>query len=190
MNSNTQALPERKKPEILEVKPLIETANFNIEQVTLKFSNGEVRNYQRFEQWPHGIIMVIPMIDDETLLIIREYCAGIEEYTLTLPKGRVEPDESPSDAANREMQEEIGYKASEMIPLQVVTQSPSYSATQMHIFLAKGLSESRLEGDEPEPIDVIPWKIKDIDRLIERKDFHEGRAIAGLYLAQRHLGLL
>ena len=130
------------------------------------------------------------MLDEDTVLLIREYCAGIEDYSLTLPKGKVDANEMPIDAANRELQEEIGYSSKDLMLLQSMTQSPSYSSTLMHVYLARNLYESKLEGDEPEPIDVIPWKIKEIDALIERDDFHEGKAIAGLYMAAKYLGKL
>jgi ADP compounds hydrolase len=183
-------LPEKEKPSILGVESLISTDIIKIEKVKLKFSNGVQREYQRFAQWPNGIIMVIPMLDDETMLLIREYCAGIEDYALTLPKGKVDANELPVDAANRELQEEIGYGSKNLILLRSMTQSPSYSSTLMHMYLATDLYESRLEGDEPEPLDVVPWKIKDIDKLIEHDDFHEGRAIAGLFMAAKYLGKL
>ena len=185
--SEQTILTQRQKPEILSTEPLVNTNIFRIEQVTLKFSNGELRKYERFEQWPHGIIMVVPMIDSQTILLIREYCVGIEDYALTLPKGRVEPDELPQVAATREMQEEIGYSANRMTLLQSTTNSPSYSSTKMHLFLAEDLYQAPLEGDEPEPIDVIPWKLSKIPELIEREDFHEGRAMAALFLTQHYL---
>lgn len=189
MQDTSKTFPPRQKPKILDVKTIIETPMFNIEKVSLKFSNGATREFQRFEQWPYGIIMVVPMLDADTLLLIREYGVGIEDYCLSLPKGKVDEGETPEQAANRELQEEIGYKANKLTLLRSVTQSPSYSSTRMHIFLAQDLEESRLEGDEPEPIDVFPWKLDDIDSLLTREDFHESRAIAGLYLTKQYLNL-
>lgn len=190
MKFSADELPPREKPTILGVEPVINTGIFKVEKLDLRFSNGVQREYQRFAQWPDGIIMVIPMLDDDTMLLIREYCAGIEDYSLTLPKGKVDKNERPIDAANRELQEEIGYGSNNLVLLRSMTQSPSYSSTLMHMFLATDLYESKLEGDEPEPIEVVPWKIKDIDKLIERNDFNEGRAIAGFFLAARYLGKL
>ncbi len=187
MKNDLSVLPLRQKPKILEVAKFIETPLFNIEKVSLEFRNGEKRVFQRFEQWPHGIVMVVPMLDNETMLLIREYGVGIEDYVLTLPKGKVDAGETPLEAANRELQEEIGYASNQLTLLRSVTQSPSYSSTRMHIFLAEDLRESKLEGDEPEPIEVVSWEINKMDELIEREDFHEGRAIAALYLVQQHL---
>ena len=57
----------------------------------------------------------------------------------------------------------------------------------MHIVLAKDLYPKKLEGDEPEAIEVIPWKISNIDALLRHPEFHEARSIAALLLLERNL---
>lgn len=187
MSLSKNELPLREKPIILSVEAVVKTKIFAIEKVRLQFSNGVVREHERFVQWPHGLVMMIPLLDPETMLLIREYSVGIEDYTLTLPKGRVEVGENPAEAADRELREETGYSAKNLILLQSMTQTPSYSSTEMAVFLARDLVLDPLEGDEPEAIEVIPWKLKDIPLLLERDDFNEGRTFAALYLLQQHL---
>ena len=55
------------------------------------------------------------------------------------------------------------------------------------VVLVRGLYESRLEGDEPEPLEVVPWKLTELSKLYQRDDFTEGRALAALTLAQSFL---
>ena len=184
MSQNTQ---KSQKPTILGLESVAKTNVFHIEELQLKFSNGEERRFERFKLWPPGILMVIPMPDSHTLWLIREYCAGIEDYTLSFPKGRIELNETPEQAVLREMREETGYGPDRLTHLQTITQSPNYSSTKMHLYLAQDLYESPLQGDEPEPIEVVPWKIKDLPELLNREDFHEGRALAALYLLEKHL---
>lgn len=181
--------PKGQLPEVLNVTPVVDTQIFHIEAVSLKFSNGEMRTFERFVKWPEGVVMVVPILNNETLLLIREYCAGIHAYNLTLPKGKADSNEPPLIAANRELQEEIGYGAHKLTLLRSLTNSPSYSSTHMHVVLAQDLYPSVLPGDEPEPIEVVPWPIAKIPELIMREDFNEGRSIAALYLAQLHLQL-
>ena len=57
----------------------------------------------------------------------------------------------------------------------------------MQIFLAEDLYESRLEGDEPEPIDVVPWALADWEALLDDVDFSESRSVSALFLAQKYL---
>lgn len=174
-------------PEVVSVQPLVKTKLFNIETVNLVFSNGEKREFERFQTWAPGIVLMIPMLDDETLLLTKEYAAGINDYSLGFPKGRIEPGEDCLQAANRELQEEIKFKANQLSYLQAMSSSPNYSATQMHIVLAQGLEPSDLPGDEPEPIAVIRWSIHELPALVARADFHEARSIAALFLLQMHL---
>jgi ADP-ribose diphosphatase len=181
---------KRTLPEILNIQPLIDTDVFHIEAVDLKFSNGVQRRFERFIQWPEGIVMIVPILNDDTLLLIREYGVGTHQYHLTLPKGKVDKGEMPDVAANRELQEEIGYAAHKLTFLRPLTHSPSYSSTQMHLILAEDLYPSVLQGDEPEPIEVVPWPLKDLGELLANPDFNEARAIAALYLTQLHLKLI
>lgn len=175
-------MTDKKLPTILGIKPIAKTGIFRVEQVTYQFSNGEIREFERLEVWEPGVVMIVPMQDADTFLLIREYAAGINRYTLSFPKGRVEKSEDIYEAANRELQEEIGFKANKLRYLMGMTTSPNYSPTMTHTFLAEDLVPSKLPADEPEPLEVVPWKLDNIPALLAREDFHEARALAALYL--------
>ena len=84
---------------------------FQVEEVHLEFSNGEQRIFERLVSRGYGAVLIVPMLDNETVLLIREYSAGTERYELGLPKGKVEPGEDLFEAANREIMEEVGHGA-------------------------------------------------------------------------------
>lgn len=174
-------------PQILEVKKVVTTQIFEVESVKLKFKNGAIREFERLKMWEPGIAMIVPFLDTQTFLLAREYAAGINDYTISFPKGRVEIGEDLLVAANRELQEEIGYAAKKLSYLCTMTNAPNYSPTQTHLILAQDLYPSRLPADEPEPLGIIPWKLKDMASLLVRKDFHEARAIAALFLAKEQI---
>ncbi len=67
--------------------------------------------------------------------------------------------------------------------------SPSYMGNQITVVLAQQLYEERLEGDEPEPLQVVPYSLRQLDNLVARPDFHEAYAVAGLYMVRERLGL-
>ena len=163
------------------------TGIFRIEEMDLKFSNGETRVYQRLLGSPQGAVMVVPLLDDETVLLIREYTAGMDRYELGFVKGRIEAGEDLLEAANREMQEEVGYAAKRLDLVKSVTVAPGYLFHSTHIVLARSLYLSRLPGDEPEPIEVIPWKLDELDSLLLKDDFTESRSIAAFYLVRELL---
>jgi len=181
--TDTKKIPDpRPKPEITQTEVVAKSNIFRIEQCHLHFSNGEKRIYERLRGSRGGAVMIAPMMDDNTVLLIREYAVGTDRYEIGLPKGIVEPDEDILDAANREMQEEVGYGAKALTYLKALSGSPGYMGAGMHLILAKDLYPSVLPGDEPEPIEVIPWSMDNLLELSLREDVSEARTIAALYM--------
>ncbi|EKD76829.1 MAG: ADP-ribose diphosphatase NudE [uncultured bacterium] len=81
--------------------------------------------------------------------------------------------------------EEVGYGARSLARLTEWSLSPAYFESVMQIVLAKDLYPKRLEGDEPEPIEVLPWKLNNIDALLAHPEFHESRSVAAVLLLER-----
>ncbi len=175
------------KPEILKASRPEKSRLFHVEELELRFSNGKLRKFERLISLGRGAVMVFAVTDDDHILLIREYAAGLDEYVLTLPKGLIDSGETALEAANRELQEEAGYGAHKLHVIKRMSAAPNYMGHMLDLVIARDLYPSRLEGDEPEPLEVVPYPINKIDQLVERKDFHEGRAIAALYLAKRWL---
>jgi ADP-ribose diphosphatase len=177
---NNKQLPTIHNSEIVAKSKL-----FTVEKLDLEFSNGAKREFERMSGAGRGAVMIVPLKDADTMLLIREYACGTHSYHLGFPKGLIDPGESPEQAANRELQEEVGYKASTLHSLHKVHMAPTFFNAQMHILIAEGLSPQKLEGDEPEPLDVIEWPISAVDELLARDDFVEARCIVALLLLQK-----
>jgi ADP-ribose diphosphatase len=175
------------KPQILNSHIVAKSHLFKIESLDLKFSNGVERTYERLVPGGSGAVMMVPINENGEVLLIKEYGVGIEDYTLTLPKGAVDLGETLEHAANRELQEEICYGAKELHYLKKLSLSPSYMKSGIDVYVALDLYQASLEGDEPEPLEVIAWPLSNIDELVMRSDVTEGRAIAALYLARHWL---
>lgn len=176
----------QKKPEILHTEVVARSRLFQIEQVHFKFSNGVERQYERMKGGNRGAVMIVP-VHQGMMLLAREYAAGTDNYELGFPKGLIDPGERAIDAANRELQEEIGFGANKLTLLKELSLAPGYFSSKMQIFLAEDLYESRLEGDEPEPIEVVPWALADWEALLDNADFSESRSVSALFLAQKYL---
>lgn len=176
-----------KKPEILSVTPMKNNPLFEIEQLHLRFSNGQERQFFRVHSLMRPAVMIVPLLNDDTLLLIREYGAGIEEYTLGFPKGALDDGEDVLCGANRELMEEVGYGAKSLERLKTFSNSPGYMSSRMHLVLARDLYPHKLEGDEPEPIEVVPWPLARASELLQRDDFHEARSIAAITLLQQRI---
>ncbi len=174
-------------PKIHDRRELDPGEMFRIEQVDLEFANGQRRRFQRLKSKGLGAVIVVPLLDDETVLLVREYAAGLHHYEMGLVKGRVEAGEDILEAAQREMREEAGYAARHLEELTTLSLAPGYMTHVTHVVLARDLYPSRLQGDEPEEMEVIPWPLADLHGLTARPDCTEGRTIAALYIARDYI---
>jgi len=160
---------------------------FKVEKLDLEFSNGERRTYERLRTHGLGAVIVVPMIDDDTVLLVSEYAAGLHHYELGLVKGRLEIGETVLEGAERELKEEAGYGAHNLIELTTLSLAPGYMTHITHVVLARDLYPEKLQGDEPEELEIVPWPIADLHTLVQRPDCTEGRSIAALYIARDYL---
>lgn len=142
------------KPKIHKIETIARSRLFTVEAVSLEFSNGVQRVYERMRPSNREAVMIVPIIGND-LLLIREYAVGIEEYELGFPKGLIDPGEGVLDAANRELMEEVGFGAERFDYLSKLTMAPSYFSSKMNIVVAQNLYPQSLEGDEPEPLPQV-----------------------------------
>ncbi|AWL10617.1 ADP compounds hydrolase NudE [Saliniradius amylolyticus] len=178
---------DRVLPQIHRAQVVAESRLFRIEQLDLEFSNGARRQFERMKGTGRGAVMLVPFIDDDTLLLVREYAAGAHAYELGFPKGLIDPGETPEQAGNRELMEEVGYGARELLPLHKVSMAPAFFNASMTILVARDLYPKRLPGDEPEPLEVVKWPVNKMDALLDREDFSEARSTCALLMIERWL---
>ncbi len=176
------------KPTILSKKTIAASRLFRIESLDIQFSNGVRRNYERLARsGSGGAVLIVPLLDDETVLLIREYSAGVHRYELGLPKGKTDAGESFLEAANRELKEEVGYGARHLHHLSTFSIAPSYLEHCTEIIVAQDLYPEKLVGDEPEELEVIPWKLNAINELLMTGECTEARSIAALFMTVEYL---
>jgi ADP-ribose diphosphatase len=176
-----------KLPEIQDIQEIDFGGRFKVERLDLKFSNGVQRQYERMKPRGGGAVIVAPMLDAQTLLLIREYACGVHRYELGLVKGRIDRGESVLEAAQRELKEEAGYGAHKLTVLRALTLAPTYMSHQTWLVLAEDLYPERLPGDEPEELEVVPWKLDDLHQLMLQDDCSEGRSLAAMLVTREYL---
>lgn len=177
----------REKPVCTQKTVIAKSDLFTIEQMHLRFANGVRRVYERIRGHGHGAVLIAAVTVSESVLLVREYAAGIDSYELAFPKGLVEKGESALEAANRELREETGFAAKRLNWLRSMTLAPGYFGARFDLVLARELYPSPLVGDEPEPLEVVEWPLSACDELLARPDFSEARSIAALLLVKQWL---
>ena len=174
----------RKKPKLTNIHTVAESRIFNLESMDVEFSNGATRIYERLVSRGNGAVLVVPMLDDETVLMIYEYSGGTERYELGLTKGKIDKGETLIETAARELKEEIGYGAKKLTFLKTITLAPGYQSSETHIVLAEELYEEKAYGDEPEPLEIVAHKLSDLEKLTYSEDLTEARSILALYMVR------
>jgi ADP-ribose diphosphatase len=165
-------------------KEIYKTKLLTIKDIDIEFNTGKKVTYQIVEK--RDTALIVPIVKGQ-VIFVKEYFYAIDEYQLGLPKGRIDEGSDPLETANKELQEEIGFKAKKLDLLGVFTMAPGYYTQKTNIFLARDLEESKLVGDEEEKLEVIKYPFDKFEDLIDSGELTEARMITALYLARRFL---
>jgi ADP-ribose diphosphatase len=187
--SNDKPSKTENLPKVTASQWLSHTKLFHVEELQLEFSNGVERTYERLNPGFHQAVMVVPVLDQHTLVMVREYGAGLGQYYWSFPKGAIDKGETPEQAAGRELKEEAGYGVSNLQPLLKLALSPSYMGNQMTILLGQDLYPASLAGDEPEPMQVKLLSWAEVEAMIASGEIYEAYAVAAFYRAKALLGI-
>lgn len=127
-------------------------------------------------------VTIIPVDEADNVLFVRQYRKPVEKELLELPAGGIDPGEDAEAAVLREMQEETGYLAGEVVRLGGFYSAPGYCTEYLHLYLATGLTPSRLHAEDTAAITVERVPVADIPRLLTSGRLEDAKSIAGLYM--------
>ena len=113
--------------------------------------------------FPESVI-ILPLLDENTILLLRQYRPVLEDYIYEVPAGVVEENEDIREAALRELIEETGYTANQLIEIGTFYPTPGYSSEKMHFFIARNLE---YVGARPEPYEVIERVTISLDKAVD-----------------------
>lgn len=127
---------------------------------------------------PGGV--VIAAIEDDNILLVKQYRYPVKQAELELPAGRLEIGEDPFAAAKRELLEETGYVAEEWKSLGFIFTTPGICTEKLYLFKAQKLSFERQQPDEGEIIDYMKYPINDVIRMIKEGEINDAKTICAL----------
>ena len=173
-------------PEILSTRTVYEGKVFDV--VVEEIQDGENR-YSRELVTHNGSAVVLPVFEDGTIALVRQYRHPANKYLLEIPAGGLEKGEEPEAGAHRELEEEIGVRAGRLEKLSEFYPSPGFMAEKMHLFLATELTTGEQNLDDDEYVEIIRHTFADAFDLVRTGAIEDGKTILALVLAVRHLGL-
>ena len=135
-----------------------------------------------------GSAVVVPVFDDGTVALVRQYRHAAEEFLLEIPAGTLNAGEDPKLGAIRELQEEIGVTTENIEKLTEFYVSPGFLTEKMHVFLATGLTDvgQKLEADEL--LTVERHSFDELNKMIRNGEITDAKTMLGVMLAEERLG--
>jgi ADP-ribose pyrophosphatase len=177
--------PPKELPKIVGSQKIFEGRVFSVTVDTV--SEGEV-TYQREVVHHHGSAVIIPVFDDGTVCLVRQYRHPAVRYLLEAPAGTLEDGERPEIGAARELQEELGLVAARLEKLSEFFVSPGFCEEKMWVYLATGLSEGKQLLEDDEILEVVRLPIADALEMITSGEIQDAKTIIGLMLAAPRVG--
>jgi len=157
-------LTENNNFEIIKTEEVYKGYAFSVDVDEVSSNSGLV--FERAVVKHTRSVVILPLDDQDNMVLVKQYRHPTRIHLLEAPAGKLEPDELPDECAQRELQEEIGYKASNLKLLTEFYVSPGYSTEYMYAYLATGLEKSVLQPDFDEFIEVERYPISEINDLI------------------------
>ena len=156
------------------------------ENVTL--ANGVTTDLEFIEH--PGATAIVALLNESRVFLLKQYRHALKDYIWEIPAGTLDPQESVTDCARRELIEETGYSAVQWRELGEITPVPGYSDERIHIFLARELQPARQHLDKDEIIDVHQIELSRALEMIQQGEIQDAKSIAGLFMALTHLQAL
>lgn len=140
-----------------------------------------------------GAVSIVPLLDDgETVVCVRQYRAALDELLLEIPAGKLDvAGEDPEACAVRELEEEVGMRATTLERLATFRNSAGFCDERSHVYLGTGLRETvtDLQGIEEAHMTVEHISLRDVPAMIADGSLSDAKTLIGLVLTRARLGM-
>lgn len=132
-----------------------------------------------------GAAAVVPFVRPDRILLLRQYRFAAGGFIWEVPAGKLEPDEPPERCAERELEEETGYRAGRIERTGLILTTPGFTDERIHLFSAFDLVPGRRAHEHDEVIEVHELALGEALAMIDRGDLVDGKSIAAIFHAWR-----
>ncbi len=171
--------------EIIDTKTIYQGRVFDVRLDRVRLPDGRLADLDIIS---HGeAVTLVPLDEEGNLWHLRQYRHPAQRDLLELPAGAIEEGETPIEGALRELREEIGMGAQHFQHIGGFFLAPGYSTEFMHVYLATGLYENPLPGDDDEFLQVEKLPVEQVYALAEQGAIQDAKSLAALLLARKHI---
>ena len=172
-------------PNVLDSRTVFEGRVFDVTVDTIK--EGELVYQREIVRHP-GSAVIVPVFDDDTVALVRQYRHPAVKYLLEIPAGTLNESERPETGAARELEEELGFVAGKLEKLTEFFVSPGFCEEKMWIYLATELTQTKQKLDDDELIEVVRVSFSEALEMITDGEIEDAKTIIGLMLAAPRFG--
>jgi ADP-ribose pyrophosphatase len=180
MDSSNNAAPKVISSELIFKGRVIE--------VTVDTVSEGQTSYQREVVHHPGSAVIVPVFDDGTIGLVRQYRHPAVRYLLEVPAGTLRRGEVPEEGAARELEEELGLVCGRLEKLSEFFVSPGFLEEKMWIYLATQLTETEQRLEDDELIEVVRLPLSQALNMITTGEIEDAKTIIGLMLAAPRVG--
>jgi ADP-ribose pyrophosphatase len=171
--------------QVISSKELLRTKLFTIVEEVAKDPGGfEIK--RSIVRHPGSAVMMA-VDENDRVLLVQQFRLPAEANLWELPAGRLDPGESPLEAAKRELREETGYAAKKWTELISFWASPGYVQEKMTIFLAEDLTEGKQEPMDDERIEIRWFDKDELTHMVRRGQIVDGKTLIGYFAWKNRL---
>ena len=173
------------KPEVISTEKIYEGKVFDISIAEIR--DGEIE-YKREIVEHKGSAVIVPVFEDKTVALVRQYRHAAGEYLLEIPAGTLNRGEDPLIGARRELEEEIGVTSDNVEKLTEFYVSPGFLTEKMFVYLATDLREGKQNLEEDELLSIEKFTFPEAFEKIKTGEIQDAKTIAGLILSGAKFG--
>jgi len=148
---------------------------------------GGIRGWREVVR-QRGSVAALPVLADGRVVLVRQYRYAVDAFVWELPAGRRDPGETPEEGARRELEEEVGFRASALEPLLVFWTTPGFCDEVMHLFRATGLEPVPPRPEADEKIEAATFTLQEALEMIKSGEIREGKTLVALLVEQQRRG--
>jgi ADP-ribose pyrophosphatase len=154
-----------------------------VQKDTIRLPDGKTttREYIRHP----GAVVVIPLFDDGSVLMERQFRYPLHRVFIELPAGKIDPNEDPLACAKRELEEETGYTASDWRFVCTIHNAIAYSDEHLDIYLARGLKEGKAQLDDGEFLETFKAPVSELITWIREGKITDVKTVIGCFWLEK-----
>lgn len=171
----------------VESETIFQGRVFTVELRKVELFDGSITGREIVKH--NGGATICALDDQKNVFMVRQFRSPFETVMLEIPAGKLEQGEDPRDCAIRELQEETGMCAGNVVSLGYICSTPGYCSEKIYMFLATDLKQGEGNPDDGEFLQVIKMPLAEAVERVEKGEITDGKTVTALLKAARMVGV-